>query len=128
MVGPSFSLWSEAILRSDFTIKVVVLIVGKHAFQNTNMLACIPCWDINHSKTYHGVWSASTALLCTSCKKQHTDTVTSLYVDLTTGTCGQDPMLPPPLFFNINLFSYYKQHFATFYPCRVSDMSVTLHG
>ena len=55
MVGPSFSLWSEAIMRFDFTIKVVVLIVGKHAFQNTNMLACIPCWDINHSKTYHSV-------------------------------------------------------------------------
>lgn len=44
-------------LWSDFTIKVVVLIVGKHAFQKTNMLACI---------------TASTALLCTYSSKQHT--------------------------------------------------------
>ena len=36
----------------------------------------------------------------------------------TTGTCGQDPIMLPPLFFsfflNIDFFSY-KQHFATFY-------------
>jgi hypothetical protein len=31
-----------------------------------------------------------------------------------TGTCGQDPMLLPFFFFNIDFFSY-KQHFATFY-------------
>jgi hypothetical protein len=35
-----------------------------------------------------------------------------------TGTCGQDPMLPPLFFFffflNID-FLLYKQHFATFY-------------
>jgi hypothetical protein len=37
--------------------------------------------------------------------------------DLTTGTCGQDPMLLPFFFFfffSIDFFSY-KQHFATFY-------------
>jgi hypothetical protein len=48
------------------------------------------------------------------------------YYVIITGTCGQDPMLPPfffyflldvaPSFFflNIDFFSY-KQHFATFY-------------
>ena len=36
-------------------------------------------------------------------------------VTIFTGTCGQDPMLPPPLFFlNIDFFLY-KQHFATLY-------------
>ena len=46
----------------------------------------------------------------------------SKWLGIDTGTCGQDPMMPPlffldvapPFFFNIDFFSY-KQHFATFY-------------
>ena len=44
------------------------------------------------------------------------------YSVYTTGTCGQDPMLPPPpppppffFFYKHRLFFSYKQHFATFY-------------
>ena len=43
--------------------------------------------------------------ICTFSIKNH---------DFTTGTCGQDPMIPPP-FFLTSIFFSYKQHFATFY-------------
>jgi hypothetical protein len=42
--------------------------------------------------------------------------ISQLQTGLITGTCGQDPMLPSPFsfFLNIDFFSY-KQHFATVY-------------
>jgi hypothetical protein len=33
-----------------------------------------------------------------------------------TGTCGQDPMSPPPFFFNIDFFFHRKKRGATYGP------------